>query len=411
MRDDKTLFLAGDMLIVQPLSGDTEPEFLKLVDVMRDADLAVANLETVIHTFRGHAQVDSGGAWLATPPAVAEDLKWAGIDMVATANNHSFDYGSEGVLETLSHLKAAGIAMAGSGADLQAARAPGLLRCKLGQVALVSMTATFPYYGQASRSRTDIRGRPGVNPLRTVGGFAIRCPEHRFAEIRKADGAHYRRRSGTVRWRGVVFEPGERWALAIARRPVLADLTANLQAVGDAAKTADFTIVSLHSHNERRWLSAVCRQFVDAGADLVFVQGQHAVRGIEIHKGRPVFYGLGDFVFQPHLVPAVPQEAYEMRGLPDDADMDDFRATYGVPDRPAFEGVGAVVTVSGSGISAIRLLPVDLRFDADDATLGTPKLANRALGRRIISAIAAQSRQFGTQVRYDEAANAGVIDL
>ena len=163
-----TLFLAGDAIITQPWSGDTEPSFQALIDTIRATDVALVNLEEVLHDFEGYAQADGGGVHLAARPAMAHELAWAGIDMVSGANNHTFDYGSTGVLDTLDSVAAAGLVIAGSGPDLQAARAPAYLTRPDGTVALVSTASTFVPYGKASRSRPDMHGRPGLNPMTTV---------------------------------------------------------------------------------------------------------------------------------------------------------------------------------------------------------------------------------------------------
>ena len=88
--------------------------------------------------------------------------------MVAHANNHTFDYGSIGVLENLENVRAAGLVLAGSGKDLQHARAPRYFKTTQKTVALVSAASTFPSFGKASRSRPDMHGRPGLNPLITT---------------------------------------------------------------------------------------------------------------------------------------------------------------------------------------------------------------------------------------------------
>jgi len=136
-----------------------------LVAEMRAADASIVNLETVIHEFNGHAQADSGGIYTASPPAIAGELKWAGVDMVAHANNHAFDYGEGGLLATTKHLDAAGIAHAGSGANLAEARMPGYLDTRGGRVAILSTTSTFRPWNRAGAQRPDLRGRPGINPF------------------------------------------------------------------------------------------------------------------------------------------------------------------------------------------------------------------------------------------------------
>lgn len=164
-----SLFLAGDALLMRPWSHVTDPSFLQLVGEIRSADVSIANLETVIHEFEGYAQHDCGGTYTTLPPEIAQELRWAGFDMLAHANNHTFDYGSSAVLETIEHVERAGLVIGGSGPDLQEARSPRYVDCDGGRVGLVSMAATFSSYGRASRSRPDMRGRPGLNPL-TLNG-------------------------------------------------------------------------------------------------------------------------------------------------------------------------------------------------------------------------------------------------
>ena len=106
MSREISLLLAGDALLTRPWSHVRDADFLGLIEEIRGADVAIANLETVIHEFKGHAQADSGGTYMASPPQIAAELKWAGFDMLAHANNHAFDYGESGILETLEHADA-----------------------------------------------------------------------------------------------------------------------------------------------------------------------------------------------------------------------------------------------------------------------------------------------------------------
>ena len=163
--DELSIFMAGDAIITQPWSHIDDPSFLRLVNEIRKADVALVNLEMLIHEFKGYAQADSGGTYMAATPNISEELVWAGFDMVAHANNHTFDYGSTGVLETLENVEKAGLVLAGSGKDLQHASAPGYFYSPKGTVAVISSASTFVKYGRASRSRPDFHGRPGLNAI------------------------------------------------------------------------------------------------------------------------------------------------------------------------------------------------------------------------------------------------------
>ncbi|MEO1158921.1 MAG: CapA family protein [Pseudomonadota bacterium] len=419
MQDNFTVFLAGDAIVTLPWSHVHEPEFLALVDQMRKADVTVINLETVVHSFRGFAQADSGGTWTASPPAIAKELAWSGVDMVSHANNHAFDYGTDGVLETHELINAAGIVISGSGKDLRAARAPGWTSVKGRKIAHLSVTATFVPYGRASRSRPDLRGRPGVNPLTLTDQTNIGIPAWLKTVMRRVDGVlgndqtKYERRR-FVRF-GRRFEVAGQFSLERGRRPDKDERTENIQAVKRAAGQSDLTVVSVHTHDETQWLHAYVSDVLAAGADIVHVHGVHALRGIQISDGRPVFFGLGNFVFQTAQIKPLPAEAYEAVGLDDTTTPADIlEATRPWAQsfrREIFEGCATLLTYAEDRLETIELFPLDLQFGAGLDDLGRPQLAEPELGRRIIEEVRLQSARFGTRVLYDDVTNTGRIDV
>ena len=102
-----TLVAGGDTMITRQLSVFREPAFLSLVELFRSADVGYANLEMLMHDFE-HSPGISGGTFTGSDPANLKELQWVGINLVSTANNHSYDYGSDGVLTNIAHLKSAG---------------------------------------------------------------------------------------------------------------------------------------------------------------------------------------------------------------------------------------------------------------------------------------------------------------
>ncbi len=355
------MFLAGDMIVVRSFAAVEDPRFLDLVRRMRAADATLVNVETLFHRFEGDPQADSGGFYMATEPEIAAELAWAGIDMAATANNHSFDYGVAGVLETLKALRQANIVVAGTGEDLQSARAPRYFHHAKGTVALVSVATLFVPYGKASPSRPGSPGRPGLNPL---GG-------------------------------------PEEWP-------------PNLAAIEQAARTADLTIFSSHTHMPGEWYRAFAHQAIEAGADIVFTHGPHRIRGIEIYRNRPIFYSLGDFFFELYFIERHPSEVYDYYGLGDDATVEDLRTSRLPRDglfrrRATWEGLGAVVTFKDRGLEKIELIPLDLGIDAALPERGRPLIACPARGREIIDVVRAKSKDYGTRIDYDAEGNIGVV--
>jgi Bacterial capsule synthesis protein PGA_cap len=96
-----------------------------VVEVIRDADLFVLNLECCISA-RGDPSPGRVFHFRA-PPWAAEALARLGVDCVSLANNHALDFGPDALLDTLAHLDAAGIRAVGAGTDAERARAPAVL--------------------------------------------------------------------------------------------------------------------------------------------------------------------------------------------------------------------------------------------------------------------------------------------
>lgn len=404
MSDALSLFLAGDALITRPWSHVKDPSFLRLVDEIRAADVSITNLETVIHAFKGYAQAQSGGTYMASPPEVADELKWAGFDMLAHANNHSFDYGSTGVLETIEHAERAGLVLAGSGKDLQAARAPRSIRCNGGVVALVAMASDFIPYGKASFSRPDLPGRPGLNPLAVTGGNrAILVP------------ATVRKRLQPLTRLGLRFRTSDHYGLVTGFRVSEADLRANLDAIATAATKADVVVASVHAHRQGPWLTTFAHQAIEHGAAIVFIHGPHKVKAIELFKGRPIFYSMGDFVYEAPHITRFPAETYEQRGLPPDAAFAQLAATRSpaakLDRRQTYEGLAAEITLAQGAVTRLRLIPLDLQFHAASEDRGRPRLAAPALGRDIIARAVKASKPFGTRILWREESGCGEVAL
>ena len=399
-----SLFLAGDSLITRPWSHVRDESFLKLVDVIRGADVSLTNLETVIHEFKCYAQAHCGGTYMASPPEIASELKWAGFDMVAHANNHSFDYGSTGVLETIGHVEGAGLGLAGSGADLQNARAPRYFRCSGGVVALMAMAADFIPYGKASHSRPDLPGRPGINPLTVTGGTpAILVTEK------------MRRYLQPLAKLGLRFRASDHFGIRTGFQVDAADFKSNLNAISQAALKADLVVASVHAHRQDLWLTKFAHQAIEHGASVVFIHGPHKIRAVELFHGRPIFYSMGDFVFEVEYITRFPAEAYEARGLAPDQLLDEgTKAKFAsrlLQKRHAFEGFAASIGFAGGKATRIRLIPVDLQFDAKDENRGRPQFASPELGCKIISNVASRSKPLGTRIVYDPKSQCGEVAM
>jgi poly-gamma-glutamate capsule biosynthesis protein CapA/YwtB (metallophosphatase superfamily) len=416
-----SLFLAGDAMITRPWSQVNDPAFLALIDTVRGADAAIVNLETLIHEFEGYAQANSGGTYMASPPEIAGELRWAGFDMLAHANNHTFDYGSTAVLETVEHAEKAGLLIAGSGKDLQTARAPRYLTTPHGTVGLVAMASSFVPFGKASNARPDLHGRPGLNPLTLTSKSAIIVPRSFADRLRVVAG-----RFGKDRWKltgssfiigGLRFRVGDGFAIESGHRVAEPDLSANLAAIAEAKRNADVVVASIHAHKQGKWLEHFAGQAIERGADVIFVHGPHRVGAVEIRNGKPILYSLGDFVVEVDHITRFPAEAYESARRKEDTSPSELVSDAHEPpaimrkDRAAHEGVAALLSFVNGKLGRLRLLPVDLQFDAAPESRGRPRIASTELGRKFIGEVTKLSQRYGTKIRFEPEENCGVVEL
>jgi len=198
------------------------------------------------------------------------------------------------------------------------------------------------------------------------------------------------------------------------RKISAADRKANLESISEAAANADIVVVSIHAHRRGKWLAQFAHQAIDRGANVIFVTGPHQVRGVELYRGRPIFYSMGDFAFELEYILRLPAEIYESVGLPADASIEEFRSRIGPLTellRPAFEGFVSHITVADGNLARIQLLPIDLQFDGGADRRGRPKLASAELGERIVAAVAAKSKKLGAWIHYGRSSNGGEVVL
>ncbi len=412
-----TMALAGDAIITRALSPFKEPEFLRLMELVRSADVSIANLEMLFHDYEPSPASESGGTYMRADPKMARELAWAGFDMVSMANNHTGDYGAEGMRLTRRHAEAAGLVTAGAGENLHEAREARFLETHDGRVALVSASATFSDASRAGAPKGAVRGRPGLNPLRFTSTRTV-LPEH-LEELRAVLSRMGQRVSAPgqpLSVFGTRVEAGER--AGTRTEPHAGDVQGMADVVRNARSLADLVVVAIHAHTQGDYLQAFARAMIEAGADVVVGHGPHYLTGIEIYEGRPIFYSIGDFIFQNETLLRLPYDNYERYGIADDPGkwVADFNAaryrneTTGFPvNREIWESVVAMPTWDGGRLVSLELHPITLGFGLPPAVRGRPMLADRELGRKIIQDLIDRSRPHGTAIEWDAARGIGVV--
>ncbi len=423
-----SLVAGGDTMITRRMSVFNEDGFVRLRKLFQEADVGFTNLEMLMHEFE-HSPGMAGGTFTGSDPKNLRELEWMGVNLVSCANNHSYDYGEGGLLTNLEHLRHSDLVHAGTGRNLSEARAPAYLDTPNGRVALISASSTFSEAGRALEQRPDIRGRPGLNPLRFNTTHVIDRPAFdALRRVNKELGLEAQRNAlrnfkhpGAIAedsdsrfvFLDKVFALGEEFSVStqLDRR----DLNDNLKWVRDARRMADWVMVSVHCHESGanrdeppQFLVDFARACIDEGADVFIGHGPHITRGLEIYKDRPIFYSLGNFIFQNDTVRWQPSYNYDTVKLDAGATPADFYDARTDHDKRGFpadalywESVVAHCDFKRESLNGITLHPIDLGHAQKRSQRGRPLIANSDVNRRALERMKRLSKPLGTDIRIE----------
>ncbi|MER8665493.1 CapA family protein [Mesorhizobium sp. M1148] len=429
VEDGFTVAATGDLLYARPVTNGYYPGFAEVLRLFDGADVTFGNLETNIldvHS-KGCPQAEYGGAYLIGARELGPDLKAMGFNMVSRANNHTLDWGVEGMRETTRALDENGIVHAGAGENLAQARSARFLETPRGRVALVSFATTFEPMARACDPAGEAPGRPGLNPLRLAKSIVV--PQEILENLRQVREmlpwyAPPPKDPSRVAIGEIVFEVGERPGYSFKPNP--RDVDGILHNLRCGKQLSDFCIATNHGHEPEEFTNqppdyeqAFARMTIDAGADAYINHGPHHVRGIEIYKDRPIFYGLGNF-FNQDLRTPVGADMFDAHGkdprVDTDAEVTAHEMAIGYPYPEGFVPLSASVYYESiiivgwfeeNRLAGLRLHPIELRRSERLANRGVPRLAPAPQAKAILERLQKLSKPFGTQVEIEN--EVGVI--
>jgi poly-gamma-glutamate capsule biosynthesis protein CapA/YwtB (metallophosphatase superfamily) len=263
----QTLLLVGDIFVQR---DDPPSVFQHVRDLLKNADFTFGNLEG--------STSDAGAPWSIKETnwkadgRQSEALGSAGFDSVNVANNHMLDFGHAALFETLGHLDRLGIKHTGGGRNKAEAHAPAVVEKNGTRVAMLGYTSVFiPEW-----AATD--DGPGLAVMRARTSYE--APSR-------------------------VFEvPGTPPIVRTSLVPVdKARLTEDIAA---ACRRADIVVCAFHWGVSRGHMKIAEYQIelahhaIDCGADIIFGHHPHVLQGVEVYRGKAIFYSLGNFTFAQH---------------------------------------------------------------------------------------------------------------
>ncbi len=326
----------GQALLQHNLTNEQWPSAGKFQALFSGADTVFTDLETAIKGAHAEAPLRNDQFLHAAGTGIIDRLANIGINTFATSNNHAFDFGAGGIRDAIEALDARGLTHAGTGMDLARAATPGYRTTEAGTVALVAMASGAVMAGAMAGPK-----KPGVNEVR-------RGPTN---DLDESDVGRY------------------------------------LAAIRDAATRSDVVIAYQHNHywekdmaDTPRWQRSFAHRAIDAGASIFVAHGAPLLHGIEIYRGKAIFYDLGGFFFQTVTKPGhYPPEVWQSVVV-------DCRCT-----RAGFERIS---------LTPVQMNDTGTGGTTDMETRGMPRIADGAEGKAILERMARISEPYRTKFTF-----------
>ena len=359
--------LTGQSMIRSDIRA-TSPDAVPAIKSLFKGDVKFTNFEAAVAE-KGESTKKGG---FFTPPEAMDALMAFGVNLISTSNNHSFDMGPAGLQNTLKEAKARNLVHAGTGNTLAEASAPAYLKTPNGTVALIAQASGMQKVG----ARATANG-PGVNEMRV------------FTTDGKPNEATTELPDGSIN---------------VADKE---DSARILSSIREAKAHADLVIVYEHNHvlanrpfmetyanglperlHPDQWLIDWTHKEIDAGADIIVMHGAPVLHGIQIYHGKPIFFDLGNFIY--NLPPTM-------------TTLDEPRN---------WQSAVAYVQFKGKKLQSVSLQPIVLNNVgkgqpdihaprlANDfvVTRGLPEAAKGMQAKDILMRLADISKPFGTKI-------------
>ncbi len=319
-----TTFLGQALIEYDPQRYYNQP-LSDIATILENQDLILTNLEGCICGEDFDCQRTRFDQYFhGTDPSVLDFLQSIRLNFLSLANNHAWDFGDEGIKSTIQEAKQRNFIVAGTGENLAGAKAVGFTTINGWQIALIGMV-TLDTTEHAHATETT----PG------------------YYRVYKNDAS---------------------------------SMKEVIQLVEEATSQTEMVILHHHYHHHQEpddldWQQMFAHQMIEAGASVYVGHGEPTLKGIELYQNKPIFYGLGNFIFHT-------------------------RAPIGQYDEIVWEGVICQVVFNDKSFETITLIPVVLN-EGEDGPLflekrGYPSLADTERGDKILRRLQSLSKPYGT---------------
>ena len=425
----------GDYILTNGYNKDEYTGLKPLQDYIAKGEARFANLEICVSDWTAWGSAFCGGIWMNTTPDKLPQILDYGCNFYGFANNHTLDFGYLGMQQTLDNVRKYDVSVTGAGESLEIASAPVYREFEGGKVAFIAICSTFDNSARAGYTAKVIPGRPGLNPLRCNTAITV-TQEHfdvmkQVIENTEMNGQRdFARKTGfraplkdnELDLNGTqVFlsENGKEETITTCNKQ---DLERTCNAIREAKKNADYVVVMFHSHQcdgfrvtqPARFIVEFSHACIDAGADMMIGGGVHEFKPIEMYKGKPIFYSLGNFVFQLRGLQHLPADHHYKHNTHGLNDVDALAAQFKGWEKglwvqeECFWGIIPYVEFEDGKLVKAEMLPVDLGFQKGTDYKGLPFVAEGDTAKRIFESLRALSAEKGVELTQRED---GIIEM
>jgi len=263
MEKGVVVLFTGD---IGPNRKEPETMFTHVEETLRASDIVFGQLETNL-SLKGRPLPYVRLA-LRSDPRTATAIREAGYDVLSFASNHCLDYGVEAFLDTIQNLKKEGLYVIGAGSSIDEARKAALIERNGTKIAFLAYNSILPKGYEADRDK------PGCAPLRAFTFYEQVEPDQPGTPPKIHTFLHEK------------------------------DKIRMEEDIRQAKSVADIVIVSMHfgihfvPATIAEYQKEAARKAIDAGADLVIGHHPHILKGVELYKGKAIFYSLGNFALE-----------------------------------------------------------------------------------------------------------------
>lgn len=372
------IILLGDLLITKNIKIKNKDRLLN--KLLHNSDFVIGNLESIYCISNNlYPSYHSGGSWIKTIEDISDTLNFFNVSCLSTSNNHSFDFGYNGILSTINNLRANNIIHVGSGDNLISASKTK----KYKELDILSCYISKDDYMIAGEADSFYLNRPGINHLRLKEIITVDNNTYQhLIKIKTEIDNNINEKSLTLN--DIIYMKGKKIeSSSIIHKKDRNRITTSLKNSSNQNK-----LLSIHYHSNwikkpPYFLKHLVHESINNGANIIMCHGPHDNKPITLKENYVVFWGLGSFIYHIDDLNIQPKEFDIKYNIPKNIvnlkDKITYRK-YKIKNNPSTNPKNWLsfipeINITNGVIEQINIYPITLDFCNINNHKGWPKLS------------------------------------